>query len=152
MRKKITIIVISCLLVLSIIILILIKTDKNTNDSELIGRWTSIDGSLIRTVKEYKDGQPVYVNDDVIEYWLDIKKDGKYTLYYNDVADKSRSNYSIEKNITEKGNYNIDPNNENIIYFSPKNHDSKIIWTCETDEDGKLNNCTNYAYYFIKNK
>ena len=70
---------------------------------------------------------------------------------FNDVTDKSRSNYNIEKNLLETGNYNIDSNNK--IYFDQdnKNMPASYIWSCELENES-LHNCTNYAYEFIKNK
>ena len=151
MKKKL-IITISCLLILSLIIFILIKNNKKDYNSELIGRWTSVEGTLIKIIKEYKYGQPVYANDNIVEYWLDIKKNGKYILYFNDIADKSRSDFSIENNLVEKGKYNIDSNNK--IYFdsADKNMPSSptsYIWTCEVENE-ILHNCTNHAYEFTK--
>ena len=149
-KKSIVIICISILVI--IVICILYINIKNTHyDSRLEGRWTSVDGTLIRVIKEYKYGQPVYANDNIVEYWLDIKKDGKYILYYNDVEDKSRSNFNIEKNLVEKGKWNIDPNNKNIIYFEPDYSNSTIsyIWNCKINEDNKIIDCTNYANEFV---
>ena len=148
-KKIITIILVFCLFV-SALVIIFIK--NNNEDFELIGRWTSTRDSLIRVIKEYKDGQPVYANENVVEYWLDLKKDGKYVLYFNDIVDQSRSNYNIEKNLMERGKYNIDSNNK--IYFdsADKNLPStsaNYIWNCEVENEN-LHNCTNYAYEFIK--
>ena len=148
-KKIITIILVFCLFV-SALVIIFIK--NNNEDFELIGRWTSTRDSLIRVIKEYKDGQPVYANENVVEYWLDLKKDGKYVLYFNDIVDQSRSNYNIEKNLIERGKYNIDSNNK--IYFdsADKNLPStsaNYIWNCEVENEN-LHNCTNYAYEFIK--
>ena len=108
---------------------------------------------MIKVIKEYNDGQPVYANENVVEYWLDLKKDGKYVLYFNDVVDQSRSDYNIEKNLIEIGKYNIDSSNK--IYFdsADKNLPStsvSYIWNCEVENED-LHNCTNYAYEFIKN-
>ena len=105
MKKKIIILIVILLIVSVIVWIILSKENDNIT---LEGRWTSTEDSLIKIIREYKDGQPVYANKNIVEYWLDLKKDGKYILYYNDVADKSRSNYSIEKNLLGKGNYNFD--------------------------------------------
>lgn len=150
-KKIITIILVFCLFVSALVIIL---TKNNNEDFELIGRWTSTRDSLIRVIKEYKDGQPVYANENVVEYWLDLKKDGKYVLYFNDVVDQIRSNYNIEKNLMERGKYNIDSNNK--IYFdsADKNLPStsaNYIWNCEVKNEN-LHNCTNYAYDFIKNK
>ena len=125
---------------------------KDNNSIALEGRWTSTRDSLIRVIKEYKDGQPVYANNNIVEYWLDLKKDGKYALYFNDVADESRSNYNIEKNLIEKGKYNISSNNK--IYFDSDNknlpsNSASYIWICEVEGEN-LHNCTNYAYDFVK--
>ena len=106
MKKKMVIILAILLIVLTITCIILLS--KNSKDTALEGRWTSTRDSLIRVIKEYKDGQPVYANENIVEYWLDLKKDGKYVLYFNDVVDQSRSNYNIEKNLIERGKYNID--------------------------------------------
>ena len=124
----------------------------NAEDATLEGRWTSTRDSLIKVIKEYKDGQPVYANENVVEYWLDLKKDGKYILYFNDVADQSRSNYNIEKNLIERGKYNIDSNNK--IYFDSDDKNlpsssASYIWNCEVESEN-LHNCTNYAYEFVK--
>ena len=150
MNKKIVIILAILLIVLTITCIILLS--KNNKDTALEGRWTSTRDSLIRVIKEYKDGQPVYANENIVEYWLDLKKDGKYVLYFNDVVDQSRSNYNIEKNLIERGKYNIDSNNK--IYFdsADKNLPStsaNYIWNCEVENEN-LHNCTNYAYEFIK--
>ena len=152
MKKKIVIILVIFLIILAITCIILLTKERNGTTFE--GRWTSTRDSLIRIIKEYKDGQPVYENENVIEYWLDLKKDGKYILYFNDVADKSRSNYNIEKNLLEKGKYNIDSKNK--IYFDSDNKNSpstsaSYIWTCKIDNEN-LHNCTNHAYEFIKQK
>ena len=149
--KKITIIVVIFLMALAIVCA---KSMKENNNTILEGRWTSTRDSLIRVIKEYKDGQPIYVNETVVEYWLDLKKDGKYALYFNDVVDQSRSDYNIEKNLLEKGKYNIDSNDK--IYFDSDNKNLpsssvSYIWTCEADNEN-LHNCTNYAYDFIKQK
>ena len=125
---------------------------KENNNITLEGRWTSTRDSLIRIIKEYRDGEPIYANDNIVEYWLDLKKDGSYILYFNDVADKSRSNYNIEKNLLEKGKYNIDSKNK--IYFDSDNknlpsNSASYIWICEVENEN-LHNCTNYAYEFIK--
>lgn len=150
MKKKMVIILAILLIVLTITCIILLS--KNSKDTALEGRWTSTRDSLIRVIKEYKDGQPVYANDNIVEYWLDLKKDGKYVLYFNDVVDQSRSNYNIEKNLIERGKYNIDSNNK--IYFDsddknlPSNSAS-YIWICEVEGEN-LHNCTNYAYDFVK--
>ena len=124
------------------------------NSAKLEGRWTSTEESLIKTVIEYKDDKPVYANENIIEYWLDLKKDGKYTLYFNDIADKSRSNYNIEEKLLEIGKYNIDSNKK--IYFDSDNknlpsNSASYIWTCEVANQN-LHNCSNYAYEFVKNK
>lgn len=121
-------------------------------DATLEGRWTSTRDSLIKVIKDYKDGQPVYANENVVEYWLDLKKDGKYILYFNDVAEQSRSNYNIEKNLIERGKYNIDSNNK--IYFDSDDKNlpsssANYIWNCEVESEN-LHNCTNYAYEFLK--
>ena len=147
--KKIIIMLVIFLIVLAIVCA---KSMKENNNTILEGRWTSTRDSLIRVIKEYKDGQPIYANENVVEYWLDLKKDGKYVLYFNDVADESRSNYNIEKNLLEKGKYNIDSNDK--IYFDSDNKNLpassvSYIWTCEVDNEN-LHNCTNYAYEFIK--
>lgn len=154
MKKKDIIIIFAFAILLLVVVFVLIKNNKNSYNSELEGRWTSVEGTLIKVIKEYKDNQPVYFNDNIVEYWLDIKKDGKYILYFSDVIDKSRSNYSIENNIVERGKYNINPNDENIIYFNSddKNHvDNSSIWSCKISENNKLFNCTNYADEFVKN-
>ena len=153
MKKKIIIIIVILLIIFSITCVILLQ--KENNDITLEGRWTSTRDSLIRIIKEYRDGEPVYANDNIVEYWLDLKKDGSYILYFNDVADKSRSNYNIEKNLLEKGKYNIDSKNK--IYFDSDNKNmsagyTSYIWICDIDEKYNLHNCTNYAYEFVKNK
>ena len=131
MKKKMVIILAILLIVLTITCIILLS--KNSKDTALEGRWTSTRDSLIRVIKEYKDGQPVYANDNIVEYWLDLKKDGKYVLI-------------------ERGKYNIDSNNK--IYFDsddknfPSNSTS-YIWICEVEGEN-LHNCTNYAYDFVK--
>ncbi len=147
--KKIIIIIVILLIILTITCIVSLK---NNNSPRLEGRWTSTRDSLIRVIKEYKDGYPVYANEDVVEYWLDLKNDGKYILYYNDVVDQSRSNYNIEKNLLEKGKYNLDSNSK--IYFDSDNknlpsNSASYIWTCEVDNEN-LHNCTNYAYEFVK--
>ena len=152
MKKKIVIILVIFLIILAITCIILLTKERNSTTLE--GRWTSTRDSLIKIIKEYKDGQSVYANENVIEYWLDLKKDGKYILYFNDVADKSRSNYNIEKNLLEKGKYNIDSNNK--IYFDSDNknlpsNSASYIWICEVDNEN-LHDCTNYAYEFVKQK
>ena len=152
MKKKAIIIIVILLIILAVTCAILLR--KENNGITLDGRWTSTRDSLIKVIKEYKNGQPVYANENVVEYWLDLKKDGSYILYFNEVADKSRSNYNIEKNLLEKGKYNIDSNNK--IYFDSDNKNLPIssasyIWTCEV-EDKNLHNCKNYAYEFIKNE
>ena len=150
MKKKIIILIVIFLIV-SVIVWIMLS--KENNNITLEGRWTSTRDSLIRIIKEYRDGEPVYENDNIVEYWLDLKKDGKYVLYFNDVADESRSNYNIEKNLLEKGKYNIDSKNK--IYFDSDNknlpsNSASYIWICDIDEKYDLHNCTNYAYEFIK--
>ena len=105
MKKKAIIIIVILLIILAGIGAILLQNENN--GITLKGWWTSTRDSLIRVIKEYKDGQPVYANENVVEYWLDLKKDGSYILYFNEVADKSRSNYNIEKNLLEKGKYNF---------------------------------------------
>ena len=150
MKKKIVIILIIFLIILAITCIILLTNKRN--GTTLKGRWTSTRDSVIKTIIEYKDGKPVYANENVVEYWLDLKKDGKYILYFNDVADKSRSNYNIEKNLLEKGKYNIDSKNK--IYFNSDNknlpsNSASYIWICEVENEN-LHNCTNYAYEFIK--
>ena len=152
MKKKAIIIIVILLIILAVTCAILLQ--KGNNGITLEGRWTSTRDSLIRVIKEYKDGQPVYANENVVEYWLDLKKDGSYILYFNEVADKSRSNYNIEKNLLEKGKYNFDSNNK--IYFNSDNKNmpagyTSYIWICEVKNEN-LHNCTNYAYDFIKNK
>ena len=149
MKKKIIILIVIFLIV-SVIVWIMLS--KENNNITLEGRWTSTGDSLIRIIKEYRDGEPVYANDNIVEYWLDLKKDGKYVLYFNDVADESRSNYNIEKNLLEKGKYNIDSKNK--IYFNSDNknlpsNSASNIWICEVENEN-LHNCTNYAYEFIK--
>lgn len=149
MKKKIIILIVIFLIV-SVIVWIMLS--KENNNITLEGRWTSTGDSLIRIIKEYRDGEPVYANDNIVEYWLDLKKDGKYVLYFNDVADESRSNYNIEKNLLEKGKYNIDSKNK--IYFNSDNknlssNSASYIWICEVENEN-LHNCTNYAYEFIK--
>ena len=152
MKKKVIIIIVILLIISAVTCAILLR--KENNGITLEGRWTSTRDSLIRVIKEYKDGQPVYANENVVEYWLDLKKDGSYVLYFNEVADKSRSNYNIERNLLEKGKYNFDSNNK--IYFNSDNKNmpagyTSYIWICEV-ENKNLHNCTNYAYDFIKNK
>lgn len=147
--NKIIIIMVILLLILAITCIISLK---NNNSQRLEGRWTSTRDSLIRIIREYKDGYPVYANEDVVEYWLDLKNDGKYILYFNDVVDQSRSNYNIEKNLLEKGKYNLDSNSK--IYFDSDNknlpsNSTSYIWNCEVKNEN-LYNCTNYAYEFIK--
>lgn len=154
MKKKDVIIIFAFVMILSIVVFLLIRSNKNSYNSELQGRWTSVEGTLIRVIKEYKDNQPVYFDDNIVEYLLDLKKNGKYILYFNDEIDKSRSNYNIEKNLLEKGKYNIDSNNK--IYFDSDNKNMpagyiSYIWNCEV-ENKNLRNCTNYAYNFIKEK
>ena len=149
MKKKIIILIVIFLIV-SVIVWIMLS--KENNNITLEGRWTSTGDSLIRIIKEYRDGEPVYANDNIVEYWLDLKKDGKYVLYFNDVADESRSNYNIEKNLLEKGKYNIDSKNK--IYFNSDNknlpsNSASYIWICEVENEN-LHNCTNYTYEFIK--
>ena len=149
MKKKIIILIVIFLIV-SVIVWIMLS--KENNNITLEGRWTSTRDSLIRIIKEYRDGEPIYANDNIVEYWLDLKKDGSYILYFNDVADKSRSNYNIEKNLLEKGKYNIDSKNK--IYFDSDNknlpsNSASYIWICEVENEN-LHNCTNYAYEFIK--
>ena len=151
MKKKIIILIVIFLIV-SVIVWIMLS--KENNNITLEGRWTSTGDSLIRIIKEYRDGEPVYANDNIVEYWLDLKKDGKYVLYFNDVADKSRSDYNIEKNLLEKGKYNIDSKNK--IYFNSDNknlpsNSASYIWICEVENEN-LHNCTNYAYEFVKEK
>ena len=73
-------------------------------------------------------------------------------LAVNDVAEKSRSNYNIEKNLIERGKYNIDSNNK--IYFDSDDKNlpsssANYIWNCEVESEN-LHNCTNYAYEFLK--
>lgn len=149
-EKKVIIIVAILLIVLLVTCTILLR--KEHNGAAFEGRWISTRDSLIKIIKEYNDGQPVYANKNVVEYWLDLKKDGSYILHFNDVADQSRSNYNIEKNLLEKGKYNIDSNNK--IYFDSDNKNmpsssASYIWTCEEDNES-LHNCTYYAYEFIK--
>ena len=151
MKKKIIIPIVILLIVLVIVLVILSKENSSTTFE---GRWTSTRDSVIKTIIEYKDGKPVYANDNVVDYWLDLKKDGKYTLYFNDVSDEFRSNYNIEKHLLEKGKYNIDSKNK--IYFDSDNKNlpsssASYILICEV-EDENLHNCTNYAYEFIKQK
>lgn len=147
MKKKIFVLIVILLIVAFIVWIIFLKEN---NSKVLTGRWTSTRNSLIRVIKEYKDGKPIYENENIVEYWLDLEENGKYILYFNDVADESRSNYNIEKNLLEKGKYNIDSNNK--IYFNQedKNTQGSYIWICDISENSKLHNCTNYAYEFVK--
>ena len=149
MKKKLIIIIIPILLIIFGIIYILVNNNKTKYDY-LKGRWESIDGTLIKVIKEYKNDTPIYENDNIISYWLDIKNNNTYILYYNDISDKGRSNYNIEERIIEKGNYNIDSHNKNIIYFNPNKYNHSYIWTCEINNNKELHNCNNYAYDFIK--
>lgn len=152
MKKKIVIILAILLIVLSITCIILLT--KRRNGTTLEGHWISTEDSLIKTIIEYKDDQPVYANENVVEYWLELKKNGKYALYYNDIDDKSRSNYNIDSKILETGKYNIDSDNK--IYFDSDNKNlpsssASYIWICEVESEN-LHNCTNYAYEFVKEK
>lgn len=151
MKKKI---IIPIVILLIVLIIVWIMLFKENNSIALEGSWTSTEDSLIKTILEYKDGQPVYENENIVEYWLELKKDSKYVLYFNDIDDKSRSNYNIDIKILETGKYNIDLNNK--IYFDPDNknlpsNSASYIWTCEVENEN-LHNCTNYAYEFINNK
>lgn len=150
--KKIFILLGVFLIVLMIVVILLIKGNKAHYYSELDGRWVSNEDTLIKTIKEYENGQPVYADDNasIVTYYLDIKKDGKYFLYYSDVEDLGRSDYSIEKNILEKGNYNFDINENGIIYFSPGSNDDGYIWKCELQNDNELHNCNRHATIFMK--
>lgn len=152
MKKKIVIILAILLIVLSITCIILLTIIRN--GTTLKGHWISTEDSLIKTIIEYKDDQPVYANENVVEYWLELKKNGKYALYYNDIDDKSRSNYNIDSKILETGKYNIDSDNK--IYFDSDNKNlpsssASYIWICEVESEN-LHNCTNYAYEFVKEK
>ena len=149
--KKIIIIIVAILLIV-LLVTCTILLRKEHNGAALEGRWTSTRDSVIKIIKEYKDGQPIYANENVVEYWLDLKENGKYILYFNDVVDQSRSNYNIEKNLLEKGKYNIDSNNK--IYFDSDNKNlpsnyTGYIWICDVENEN-FHNCTNYAYDFIK--
>ena len=151
MKKKI-IIPIVILMIIGIVVWIVLS--KVNNSVTLEGNWISTEDSLIKTIIEYKDDQPVYANENVVEYWLELKKNGKYALYYNDIDDKSRSNYNIDSKILETGTYNIDSDNK--IYFDSDNKNlpsssASYIWICEVESEN-LHNCTNYAYEFVKEK
>lgn len=151
MKKKV---IIPIVILLIVLIIVWIMLSKENNSIALEGNWTSTEDSLIKTIIEYKDGQPVYANKNIVEYWLELKKDSKYVLYFNDIDDKSRSNYNIDAKILETGKYNIDSNNK--IYFDPNNKNlpassTNYIWICDLENEN-LHNCTNYAYEFIKNK
>ena len=152
MKKKKIIIAVIFLIILTTICIILLT--KRINGTTLEGHWISTEDSLIKTIIEYKDDQPVYANENIVEYWLELKKNGKYALYFNDIVDKSRSNYNIDAKILETGKYNIDANSK--IYFDSDNknlpsNSASYIWSCEVENDN-LHNCTNYAYEFIKQK
>ena len=125
-----------------------INTYVNT-DSNLVGRWSSKDNSVIKIVKEYRGNTPIYDNNNIVGYWLDISEKGKYILYYVDIDDKSRSDFNYINNMVEKGKYNIDNNDNSIIYFNPISNDNSFIWTCHIN-DLELSNCNNYATDFIK--
>lgn len=151
MKKKIIILIVIFLIV-SVIVWIMLS--KENNNITLEGRWTSTGDSLIRIIKEYRDGEPVYANENTVEYWLELKRNSKYALYYNEIDDKSRSNYNIDSKILETGKYNIDSDNK--IYFNSDNknlpsNSASYIWICEVENEN-LHNCTNYAYEFVKEK
>ncbi len=150
MKKRI---IISIVILLIVAIIVLMIVSKKNNSVTLSGRWTSTRDSVIKIIKEYKNGQPIYANENVVEYWLDLKEGGKYNLYFNDVADQIRSNYNIEKNLLEKGKYNIASDNK--IYFDSEDKNTPssyvgYIWNCDIDEKFDIHNCTNYAYEFVK--
>ena len=125
-----------------------INTYVNT-DSNLVGRWSSKDNSVIKIVKEYSGNTPIYDNNNIVGYWLDISENGKYIIYYLDIDDKSRSDFNYINNMVEKGKYNIDNKDNSIIYFNPISNDNSFIWTCHIN-DLELSNCNNYATDFIK--
>ena len=131
------------LIILVITIFYVIKKDKKT-DSQMLGKWISDPGTIIKTIKEYKDDKPIYVEENIVEYWLEIREDSVYILYSVDNDNKVK--------LLETGNYNENPNNKNTIYFSPNNigNKKKYIWNCNKDKENKFNNCTNYATEFSK--
>ena len=150
MSKKAIKIISLCLMMGVCIMVILFIKYRHNNNSISEGRWSSKDDSIIKIVKEYMDDKPVYDNDNIVEYWLDIKENGEYILYYIDVSDKGRSNFSILENITEKGKYNIDNKDAGIIYFSPISNNHSFIWTCHIKNDNNLYDCNNYSTDFVK--
>ena len=139
MKKSIKLILVFILLLLIVLFILL----RSNDDSNLIGEWNSKDGTIIRIIKEYRDGQPVYVNDDILEYKLEIKKNNKYTLYCID-----KDKMYLDKSIVEDGKYNIDPNDYKIIYFH-SNLENNYIWKCKLNNN-RLSDCDDFATEFIK--
>lgn len=147
------IIILFSVIFIVILSILLIFFSKKSDEKSINGRWISKDDSIIRVITEYKDGQPVYNNENIIEYCLEIKKEGSYILYFKDGTNKDNSNYEIENNIIEQGKYNINPNDENIIYFDSDNGNQisgSFIWNCKLYDDINIRECTNYAYEFVK--
>ena len=144
MNKKVLLIIIPLFVILLVLLFLL-----NNKDNNIIAkaRYTSVDDTLIKTIINYDNNKPIYANASIVNYYIDIKNNNKYSIYYTDVSDKSRSNYNIKKNLIEEGTISLNNNNQNIIYFSPNKHNN-YIWTCEITNDYQLHNCTNYATNF----
>ena len=117
--------------------------NRRANYSELEGRWHSLD--VIKVIKDY-DEKPIYANPEIVEYYLDLKKDGSYILYYNDVSEKDKSTYRIDNNIYEEGTFSFDTKDKNVIHFNPIKNG--YIWTCELN-DNVLEKCNNHATTFV---
>ncbi len=152
MNLKKIIILFSVIFIL-ILSILLIFINKKSDEKSINGRWISKDDSIIRVITAYKNGQPVYSNENIIEYCLEIKKEGSYIIYFKDGTNKDNSNYEIENNIIEQGKYSINPNDENMIYFDSDNKNQlsgSFIWNCKLYDGNNLYECTNYAYEFVK--
>lgn len=124
------------IIVILILVIIIFINKEDNSDKKIIGKWTSVDGTIIKIVKKYKDGKPVYANDDIEKYQLEIKKNNEFILYANN-------------NIIENGKYNIDSNNEEIIYFNSESNNT-FIWQCKI-RDNSLYDCNNYVEEFKTN-
>lgn len=143
MMKRKVIAIVGLFLVLSLVGVILFSYGYNDSVG-IMGKWNSVDGTLIKIIKEYKDGKAIYVDDNIIKYQLEIKKRNKYILYYSVIDEMSN-----DSNIMESGRYNIDLDSKGIIYFDSEIGNDSYIWKCRLG-DNKLYDCDNYAIEFVR--
>lgn len=131
MIKKIIFVFILLIIFVTFIFLL----HNNKNNLNVSGKYISTEGSIIKIVKEYKDGNPVYVNEDINVYILDIKSNNEYILYANN-------------SIVDSGKYNTNTDNEKIMYFNSSLNSNIFIWQCKI-KDNTLYDCNNYATDFV---